>query len=134
MNKNTNYLDFKCCEKAGGQVFRYMLSLSVHLKQPIKLSNIRAGRPVPGLSRSHLLTLLATIINYGGSTLNEPQKRDIEIVFDPSLTNALSKSYTDVDLKINTGSNCLMLQSQILQIVSRNLKNVVIHGISYGSF
>lgn len=38
----------------GGQVLRIALCLSALYKIPVKIDNIRAGRPKPGLAAQHL--------------------------------------------------------------------------------
>ncbi|XP_012350923.1 RNA 3'-terminal phosphate cyclase isoform X1 [Apis florea] len=65
--------------EGGGQVLRIALSLSALYKIPIKINNIRAGRPKPGLAAQHLkgVELLKAMCNadvhgaYIGSTLLE---------------------------------------------------------------
>lgn len=51
--------------EGGGQILRNALSLSCIIKKPIKVHNIRAGRPKPGLAAQHLygLNLLQQITN-----------------------------------------------------------------------
>jgi RNA 3'-terminal phosphate cyclase (ATP) len=43
--------------EGGGQIVRTAVALSVLTKQPIEISNIRAGRPVPGLRPQHYTAL-----------------------------------------------------------------------------
>ncbi len=45
--------------EGGGQIFRTALTLSMCLKQPVRIENIRAGRQKPGLLRQHLACLNA---------------------------------------------------------------------------
>ncbi|MBV1909413.1 MAG: RNA 3'-terminal phosphate cyclase [Kangiellaceae bacterium] len=45
--------------EGGGQILRTSLSLSMCLKQPIRINNIRAGRKKPGLLRQHLTCVRA---------------------------------------------------------------------------
>lgn len=51
--------------EGGGQILRNALSLSCILHRPVRIFNIRANRPNPGLSNQHLfgLNLLAEITN-----------------------------------------------------------------------
>lgn len=46
--------------EGGGQILRSALSLSMITAQPVKLTNIRAGRKKPGLMRQHLTAVLAS--------------------------------------------------------------------------
>jgi RNA 3'-phosphate cyclase len=43
--------------EGGGQIVRTAVALSVLTKQPIEITNIRAGRPIPGLRPQHYTTL-----------------------------------------------------------------------------
>ncbi len=45
--------------EGGGQILRTALSLSVLQQRPIRIENIRAGRPKPGLMRQHLTCVKA---------------------------------------------------------------------------
>ena len=43
--------------EGGGQIVRTAVALSVLTKQPIEITNIRAGRPIPGLRPQHYTAL-----------------------------------------------------------------------------
>jgi RNA 3'-terminal phosphate cyclase (ATP) len=43
--------------EGGGQIVRTAVALSVLTKQPIEITNIRAGRPIPGLRPQHFTAL-----------------------------------------------------------------------------
>lgn len=45
--------------EGGGQILRTALSLSMITGQPFRITNIRAGRPRPGLLRQHLVAVQA---------------------------------------------------------------------------
>jgi RNA 3'-terminal phosphate cyclase (ATP) len=45
--------------EGGGQILRSSLALSMATGSPFRISNIRAGRPKPGLMRQHLTCVLA---------------------------------------------------------------------------
>ena len=45
--------------EGGGQILRTSLSLSMITGQPVRIENIRAKRPKPGLMRQHLACVLA---------------------------------------------------------------------------
>lgn len=52
--------------EGGGQILRTSLALAVHLRQPVRLVNIRARRSPPGLRRQHLACVLAAAAISGG--------------------------------------------------------------------
>ena len=45
--------------EGGGQILRTALTLAAVLQKPVKIANIRAGRPQPGLKRQHLTAIRA---------------------------------------------------------------------------
>lgn len=45
--------------EGGGQVLRTSLALAICTRQPVQVTNIRAGRPKPGLMRQHLTAVRA---------------------------------------------------------------------------
>ena len=45
--------------EGGGQVLRTSVALSAVTQQPVRIKNIRAGRPNPGLSRQHVTSVQA---------------------------------------------------------------------------
>jgi RNA 3'-terminal phosphate cyclase len=45
--------------EGGGQVLRMALALSAILQEPVRIENIRAGRPNPGLQAQHLTGVMA---------------------------------------------------------------------------
>lgn len=73
--------------EGGGQILRNTLSLSCILKRPVRITNIRANRPNPGLSNQHLfgLNLLAEITN-AKVTGNEIKSTTVE--FNPGKITA----------------------------------------------
>ena len=68
--------------EGGGQILRTSLSLSALLGQPVKLVNIRAGRPKPGLRPQHLTAVRALArISRAEVAGDEPNSR--EVTFRP---------------------------------------------------
>jgi hypothetical protein len=60
--------------EGGGQVLRTALSLALVTGQPFTLTNVRAGRPKPGLQRQHLTAVLAAkalVLDRGGRLADE---------------------------------------------------------------
>lgn len=95
--------------EGGGQVLRIALCLSALYKIPVKIDNIRAGRPKPGLAAQHLkgVELLRDMCNaevhgaHIGSTVLE---------FKPSQLNA-NKKHTFL---VDTGTaGCICLLAQV---------------------
>ncbi|XP_053970899.1 RNA 3'-terminal phosphate cyclase [Hylaeus volcanicus] len=94
--------------EGGGQVLRIALSISTLYKIPIKVDNIRAGRPKPGLAAQHLkgVELLKEMCNaevkgaHIGSTCLE---------FKPNQLNAGKKRTFVVDTG-TAGCICLLAQ------------------------
>ena len=43
--------------EGGGQILRMSVALSALTKKPVKVFNIRANRPNPGLKRQHMVAL-----------------------------------------------------------------------------
>lgn len=68
--------------EGGGQVLRTVLSLSAILLKPIKLYNIRAKRPKPGLQPQHLACLRACRELTSAITMGE-ELHSQEIIFSP---------------------------------------------------
>jgi RNA 3'-terminal phosphate cyclase (ATP) len=62
--------------EGGGQVLRTALTLSALLERPLRLENIRAGRPNPGLQAQHLTAVRAMAVicraEVKGDTLGSP--------------------------------------------------------------
>lgn len=93
----------------GGQVFRNSLGLSALLKKDVKIMNIRAFRPKPGLQRQHLacIKFLEAACNAKvlGARLDSK-----EVSFSPA-------DFLGGGFSVNigsAGSTCLILQSVLL--------------------
>lgn len=93
--------------EGGGQILRTALSLAVILKKPLKLINIRASRPKPGLQPQHLACVKAlTFISQAetvGAELNSK-----ELIFIPQKT--LIKNHYSFDIG-TAGSTSLLFQA-----------------------
>ncbi|KAM7359454.1 RNA 3'-terminal phosphate cyclase [Cochliomyia hominivorax] len=70
--------------EGGGQILRNALSFSCILRRPVRIINIRANRPNPGLSNQHLfgLNLLAQITN---AKISGNQLKSTEVEFTPGV-------------------------------------------------
>ncbi|XP_065371929.1 RNA 3'-terminal phosphate cyclase [Calliphora vicina] len=73
--------------EGGGQILRNALSFSCILGRPVRIINIRANRPNPGLSNQHLfgLNLLAQITN---AKVTGNQIKSTEVEFSPGIIKA----------------------------------------------
>lgn len=94
--------------EGGGQVLRTALALSMITGQPVRLTNIRANRPKPGLMRQHLVAVQAAAqvcgADIGGTALGAR-----ELLFQPGAIEA-----GDYSFAIGTaGSSMLVLQTLI---------------------
>ncbi len=96
--------------EAGGQVLRTALALSALARKPVKIKNIRANRPKPGLKPQHL-TAVQTLAEICSAELQGARPGATELQFLP-------KEIKSVDLRINiqtAGSISLLLQ-QVLPV------------------
>lgn len=69
--------------EGGGQIIRTSLSLAAITKKPVKITNIRAGRPNPGLQPQHL-TAAKAVRNVCRGTLDGAEVGSKELVFEPA--------------------------------------------------
>lgn len=92
--------------EGGGQVIRTALSLSAITKKPVRIFNIRAGRPNPGLQAQHLMACRATRSICRG-TLENAELGSRELTFLPD--EIVGGKY---EFNIGTaGSVCLVAQT-----------------------
>lgn len=101
----------------GGQILRTSLGLSALTKNPIKIKNIRANRPKPGLAAQHL-TSLKTIAQICNAEVEGAEPNSTEVIFKP-------KNLSDCGLNVNigtAGSITLLLQTILLPALKTNLK------------
>lgn len=92
--------------EGGGQVLRTTLALSLLTGEPVKLENIRAGRPRPGLRRQHLAAVwLAARV--GDALVEGAELGSQQLVFRPKGVNP-----GQFRMSIGTaGSTTLVLQT-----------------------
>ncbi|CAK9796963.1 RNA 3'-terminal phosphate cyclase [Anthophora plagiata] len=94
--------------EGGGQVLRIALSLSALFKIPIKINNIRAGRPKPGLAAQHLkgVELLRNMCN---AEVQGAHIGSTDLEFKPSHSHADKNDTFFVDTG-TAGCICLLAQ------------------------
>ncbi|KOC68856.1 RNA 3'-terminal phosphate cyclase [Habropoda laboriosa] len=101
-----NYVSFHA---QGGQVLRIALCLSALYKIPVKINNIRAGRPKPGLAAQHLkgVELLKNMCN---AEVHGAHIGSTDLEFKPSHLHA-DKNHT---FFVDTGTaGCICLLAQV---------------------
>lgn len=117
--------------EGGGQILRTSSALSILTQKPVRIYNIRSGRPQPGLRTQHLRGLEA-ISDLSGGRIEGAKLGSKDIFFYPGKITE-----TELDIHIETaGSIGLVLQSLLLASL-HNKKKLVINitgGATYAKF
>jgi len=95
--------------EGGGQILRTSISLSALTLKPIRITNIRANRPQPGLKKQHLggIELTARLVN---ANVHGLQIGSTEVIFQPK-----ERRGGEFTLDVGTaGSISLLLQAALL--------------------
>jgi RNA 3'-phosphate cyclase len=110
--------------EGGGQMLRTAVSLSAVLGEPVRVFNIREGRPTPGLSAQHEASIRA-VADISGADVKGLRPGSSEIVFRPGRISG-----GDFEFAVGTaGSVSLVLQSCILPALRAGSRtNVTITG------
>ena len=103
--------------EGGGAILRLSAAFSVLYNIPIRIKNIRANRPKPGLRMQHLLGL-KLIADLTGSILSKCQVGSTELSFSPN--NNLKKR--EIDIHIPTAASIGLLL-QPIQIACLGFKD-----------
>ncbi len=90
----------------GGQILRTAISLSLVTGQPFRITNIRGGRPKPGLMRQHL-TCVRAAIEVSGGVADGGEIGSTELVFRPG---AVRPSHYEFAIG-TAGSTTLLFQT-----------------------
>jgi RNA 3'-terminal phosphate cyclase (ATP) len=99
--------------EGGGQILRSSLSLSLATGQAVRLFNLRANRPKPGLMRQHLTAVLAAA-EVGSADVRGAELRSREITFSPGPVRA-----GDYHFAVGTaGSATLVLQTVLPVLIT----------------
>lgn len=110
--------------EAGGQILRIALALSPILKRPFRMSNIRSGRPKPGLQPQHL-TGVKAVAEITGAEVEGTSVGSQEIVFNP---NAIKGGEYAFDTG-TAGSITLLAQSILpLLLFARKDSHIILRG------
>ena len=105
--------------EGGGQVLRSALTLSLLSGRSIRISNIRANRPNPGLAPQHLTGLLAAA-KIGRASVQGDRLKSEEIIFEPASSIETGDFTFDVSRQSRGGSAgavSLVLQTVILPLL-----------------
>lgn len=107
--------------EGGGQILRTCLAISMILKQPFELVNIRANRKNPGLSSQHLKCIeLAS--NISNAQINGVSLGSKEITFSP---NEIIPGDYRIDIK-TAGSISLIFQTVCLPLAFAESKSRIV--------
>ncbi len=117
--------------EGGGQILRTASALSVMSGRPLRISNIRSGRPQPGLRTQHLRGLQATA-SMCGARLEGDKLGSMQIWFYPSkLQDEEINIYLDTAASVGLVIQSLLIAS--LRIRKRLVLNIE-GGATFGKF
>lgn len=97
--------------ESGGQIIRTSMTLASITQKPIKITNIRAGRPKPGLAAQHL-TAVKAVRKVCRGTLEGAELGSNSITFTPG--NIVGGHY---DLDIGTAGSVTLVAQTLLPIL-----------------
>lgn len=98
--------------EGGGQIFRSALTLSMCLKQTVRIDNIRAGRKKPGLLRQHL-TCLRAAKEICNAKVSGDEPGSSSVTFEPGDVMAGEYQFAVG----SAGSTMLVLQTVLLPLL-----------------
>jgi len=114
--------------EGGGQILRTALSLSTLTRRPFHLTNIRAGRPNPGLLPQHLAALRAAA-TISGAEVSGDHLGSTELSFQPTHLPKFG-SYTfdvaETAERGSAGSVSLVLQTILVPLALANGASTVV--------
>jgi len=110
--------------EGGGQILRSAISLSVLLKKPVEIFNIRSKRPNPGLRPQHIHSVKALIKIFNAKVENLSIGNK-SIKFIPN-THDNDLDISDIDIDIGTAGSISMILQTIIPSVSLSKKKMKI--------
>ncbi|MFA6328625.1 MAG: RNA 3'-terminal phosphate cyclase [Candidatus Micrarchaeia archaeon] len=99
--------------EGGGQVLRTALSLSCVLQRSVRIKNIRAGRPKPGLAAQHL-TACMLLSEICGAKMQGASLGSTELAFEPGKISG-----GEYKFDIGTAGSCTLLLQSALPVLAR---------------
>jgi RNA 3'-terminal phosphate cyclase (ATP) len=102
--------------EGGGQIIRTSLTLSAITQKPIRITNIRANRPNPGLQPQHL-TACKAVRNVCRGTLSHAEVGSAELAFEPG--PIVGGRY---EFDIGTAGSVTLVAQTLLPILMRATK------------
>ncbi|MFX1236976.1 MAG: RNA 3'-terminal phosphate cyclase [Promethearchaeota archaeon] len=112
--------------EGGGAILRLSAGYSVLYQRPVKIINIRANRPKPGLRLQHLLGL-KTLANLTGSTLSKCDVGSVELSFTPR-KNISNNIRVDVNTAASLGLLLQPVQIACLGLIGCNKIEIFLNG------
>ncbi len=123
--------------EGGGQVLRMALALSAILGEPVKVENIRAGRPNPGLQAQHLTGVMA-IARICQAELKGAELGSKELIFRPRRPPEPGSYFFDVTEARKGGSagaTTLVLQTLLMPLaLARGTSRLTLRGGTHVSW
>lgn len=98
--------------EGGGQILRTALSLAVIFKKPVKLINIRASRPKPGLQPQHL-TCVKALASISQAEIQGAELNSKELLFIPKEVLIKNSYLFDIG---TAGSTSLLFQALLFPL------------------
>jgi RNA 3'-phosphate cyclase len=95
--------------EGGGQILRTAISLSAITKKPVRILNIRANRPNPGLNYQHVISI-QSVVKLCNADVKGLGKGSKEVEFSPHKIKG-GKFHFDI---LTAGSTTLVLQACLL--------------------
>lgn len=116
--------------EGGGQILRTSLALALWTRRPLRLENIRAGRPKPGLARQHLTAVRAAAA-VGDAEVEGEELGSQSLRFTPRRLRAGGHRFsTD-----GAGSTTLVLQTVLLPLLAADApSHLVLEGGTHNPF
>jgi len=115
--------------EGGGQILRTSLTLSAITGTPVRIENIRARRPKPGLQRQHLAAVLAVARVCNGA-VEGAELNSKALLFRPQTVAAGHHHFTIG----SAGSTSLVLQAVLpVLLMAEGVSTVVIEGGTHNS-
>ena len=113
--------------EGGGAILRLSAGYSVLFNKPLRIKNIRANRPKPGLRLQHLLGLKA-LANLTNSKLSNCNVGTEEITFIPNIKSLKSKIHVKINTAASIGLLLQPIQIACLKLVQQDKINIILEG------